>query len=292
MGNSQLSTKEVARLLNISEATVKRWAAKGTLESSKTLGGHRRFSLQAIARLRRDQNLGPREMRSGLARGGETTSRQRLVGPEEFLDMILRGDEVGTAAALVNGYLHHHQIELIFDTTVSEAMHAVGELWFKGEINVADEHLATRMVLSGLEKLRAVVVPEDQTGLSAICCGIEGDLHELPVHLVEIILESSGWNVVNLGPNTPLFALIEMVRKKRPDLICIAARSVNDLARAAKEYEQLRKIATKYKAVMVVGGEAFAEPAMRTRFPADLHAGDFKTFSRFTRAFAKRSIPK
>ena len=291
MATSQLSTKEVARLLNISEATVKRWAEKGTLQSSKTLGGHRRFSLQAIARLRREQNLGQREMRSGLASGKETTSHQ-LVESKEFLDVILSGDEVATAAALVNGYLHHHQIELIFDTTVSEAMHAVGELWFKGEINVADEHLATRMVLSGLEKLRAVVVPEDQTGLSAISCGIEGDLHELPVHLVEIILESRGWSVVNLGPNTPLFALSEMVKKKRPDLICIAARSVNDLARAAKEYEQLRKIATKYKAIMIVGGEAFTEPAMRGRFPADLHAVDFKTFSRFIRAYAKRSEPK
>lgn len=287
MPKANLTTKEVARLLHISEATVKRWAETGALQSEKTLGGHRRFSIQSIARLRRDQNLGL-EKQSRPTRAERMATTKPVIEPSEYLKLLLRGQEVEAGAMLIDAYLHHHSLPSIFDHIITGAMHDVGERWFRGDISVADEHLATQMVLSGLEKLRGVVVPEDQTGLSAICCGIEGDLHELPVHLAEIILESEGWDVINLGPNTPLFSLAEMVKQKQPDLICIAARTVNDLARATIEYEQLKKAAAKVGAAMILGGEAFVSSDMRARFPADLHANDFKTFSKFLQTISKK----
>jgi methanogenic corrinoid protein MtbC1 len=74
--------------------------------------------------------------------------------------------------------------------TITGAMHQIGDLWFKGSITVADEHLATRVVLSALQTLSAAMMPVPPSGLKAICCGIEGDLHELPVQLARIILES------------------------------------------------------------------------------------------------------
>ena len=103
-------------------------------------------------------------------------------------------------------------------------------------------HLATRVVLSALQGLRGMIVPAGPSGMKAICCGIEGDLHELPVHLAEIILESEGWDTRNLGPNTPLFSLREMVTQQRPQLVCISARSIPDLDRATSDYAQLRKV--------------------------------------------------
>jgi methanogenic corrinoid protein MtbC1 len=69
-------------------------------------------------------------------------------------------------------------------------MHQIGDLWFKGSITVADEHLATRVVFSALQTLSAAMVPVPPSGVKAICCGIEGDLHELLVQLARIILES------------------------------------------------------------------------------------------------------
>ena len=57
MRTARLTTKHVARLLNVSEATVKRWAHEGVLRSEKTVGGHRRFGIESIAQLRRERNL-------------------------------------------------------------------------------------------------------------------------------------------------------------------------------------------------------------------------------------------
>ncbi len=42
------STADIARLLNVDASTVKRWADSGRLECFRTIGGHRRFSVQQI----------------------------------------------------------------------------------------------------------------------------------------------------------------------------------------------------------------------------------------------------
>ncbi len=288
MATANLTTKEVARLLQVSEATVKRWTDGGALRSEKTVGGHRRFSIQEIARLRRERGMGSEAKRSGRLPARKRTASKSLISPENFLALILRGDEVEAGAALIDAYLDHHTLASIFDTTVTEAMHQVGELWFKGTITVAEEHLATHVVLGALQKVSEIIVRADSTGLKAICCGIEGDLHELPVHLAETIIESEGWEVINLGPNTPLFALRDMVAGKRPQLVCVSARTIENLDRAAAEYAQLLKAAAKVDAVAIVGGEAFRDSNLRSRFPAELYARDFEAVARFVRALAKR----
>ena len=262
-----LTTKGVAKLLRVSEATVKRWADSGLLPAEKTVGGHRRFRLNAIANLRRELGNGP-----GAGTPSRQTTQKResviLPAPVPFADTLLRADEKEAGAVLVQAYLSGAPLTTLCDETITRAMHHIGELWFDGSITVADEHLATRVVFSALQILSAATMPVEPTGLKAICCGIEGDLHELPVQLARIVLESEGWEAQSLGPNTPLFALSEMVARQRPQLVCISARSISDLVRATAEYGQLRKITGKLGVSVVIGGEGFRDPVFRERFPS------------------------
>ena len=286
MRTARLTTRHVARLLNVSEATVKRWADDGVLTSEKTVGGHRRFGIESIAQLRRDRNL-----------QGEAAPVTRIVkkkakplpSADDFLRLILAGDELEAGAFLVDAYLAHHSLDSIFEITVTQAMHEVGELWLKGSVTVADEHLATRVVLTALQKLRGVVVPHEPNGLNAICCTIEGDLHEVAGHLVTFILESKGWNVINLGANTPLFSLQEMVSRQRPQLVRISARAIADFDRAVAEFAHLRRVANRLDAKIVLGGEAFRNPDMRARFPADFFPADFPALSRLAVKLTKET---
>jgi excisionase family DNA binding protein len=53
-----LTTKEVARLCRVSDATVKRWEEAGQIKSERTSGGHRRFRAEEIAKFQRKFGLG------------------------------------------------------------------------------------------------------------------------------------------------------------------------------------------------------------------------------------------
>ena len=43
-----LTSKNVAEILGINISTLKRWTDNGTLECTKTAGGHRKFTMQNI----------------------------------------------------------------------------------------------------------------------------------------------------------------------------------------------------------------------------------------------------
>jgi len=288
MAAANLTTREVARLLLVSEATVKRWADDGLLLPKKTVGGHRRFSIQSVARFRREQGIAP-AAQSPTKRVRKKVVPGRLPSVESFGDLLLSENEAEATAQLIDAYLQNHGLGALFDTTITNAMHRVGDLWFTGTITIADEHLATRVMLSALQKLRGIVVPGQATGLKALSCGIEGDLHELPIHLAEIIFESEGWDVSNLGPNTPLFTLRDMVAQKKPDLVCVSARSIVDLDRATTEYAQLRKTIEKINGTTVLGGEAFRDSNLRQRFPAEFYAQSFSGLSTFLKELAKKT---
>jgi methanogenic corrinoid protein MtbC1 len=285
---ANLTTKDVAGLLLVSEATVKRWADDGLLLPNKTAGGHRRFSIQSVARFRRQQGITPAAP-SPATRTRKKTVSGTLPAAESFCDLLLSDNEAEATAQLIDAYLHNHALATIFDATITEAMHRVGDLWFNGTITIADEHLATRVMLGALQKLRSIVVPRQATGLTAVCCGIEGDLHELPVHLGEVILESEGWDIWNLGPNTPLFTLRDMVAQKKPDLVCISARSIVDLDRTTTEYAQFRKTIEKINGTTVLGGEVFRDLNLRRRFPAEFYAESFQGLSTFVKELVKKA---
>ena len=51
------STADLAKLLSIDASTVKRWADSGRLQCYKTIGGHRRFSLEQIQSFVSDYHL-------------------------------------------------------------------------------------------------------------------------------------------------------------------------------------------------------------------------------------------
>ncbi len=74
MSNQDLCTsRKAAELLGVTPRTVQLWADSGILQSWKTPGGHRRFSLSAIKRL-------ADEIRSGEVRPGELKNRDPETG--------------------------------------------------------------------------------------------------------------------------------------------------------------------------------------------------------------------
>src|ERR1044072_7322960 len=153
-----LTTKAVAKLLRVSEATVKRWSNSGLLQSDKTVGGHRRFSLNAVAHFRRELGIGPGADKPA-GRTPQKSASIDLPAAVQFAETPLSADEKEAGAVLVHAYLRGAAPTTLFDESITKVMHHIGELWFKGSVTVADEHLATPVVFSALQMLRGAMMP-------------------------------------------------------------------------------------------------------------------------------------
>lgn len=286
MSRTTLTTKAVAKVLGVSDATVKRWAASKVLLSVKTAGGHRRFRAQDVARFRRDLGGSPQiQAVVSVPKGSKprTTEAGKSLSPAVF-DALRDANEEALTELLIGEHLRGRKLTTIIDEVIAPAMRRIGDLWYAGEITIADEHLATRTTIVALQILRTVLDSCEPTDQLAVCCAVENDFHELPVLLAQMLVESEGWRVVNLGANTPLFSLNETMTRYRPQLVCIASTMLLDVERAAREYQELHQAAARAGVKLVLGGNGFAPKLVQQRFPADLHAKKFGDLLRFLSA--------
>lgn len=291
-----LTSKEVAKLLGVSEASIKRWADSGLLPPEKTAGGHRRFRPEDVAIFQRNKGLGgsrhesPQRTRGSSstvkleARGKNTwlAKREKEAALDALFEALLEGRVEAVSALIVNSYLQGCDLALIFDQVLSRPMRRVGELWNEGKLSIAREHIATRTALSALQRLHGVIAVPEVHGMLAICCGTENDFHELSVQFTQVLLESEGWGVLNLGPNTPFFALTEVMIEKDAKLVCVSSTILHNPDRAVREYKEFSEAAGRAGVRIVLGGAGFSGHQVRKRFPADLHADSFRQLAEFT----------
>ncbi len=272
------STKELAKMWDVSESTVKRWADAGTLRCRKTVGGHRKFEPEDIQEF---------QSRCGLAKA-QAQGIHGKTEPCEFKRMLEDGDYSGLAecfkqAALAGQFsfvaklfdkLHDYGLSLatLGEEIIRPALREVGELWRTGKIGVVDEHLAIVAITSALAALHANVENQPGTERLAIVGCAEGELHQLAAMLVRDLLESEAWKVIYFSSPTPLFSFAEAVDRFKPQLVCISITMADNIERARRDYEDLRRAAERQKTKIILGGAALKDIAIRARFPESHYA--------------------
>ena len=286
-----LTTRQLARLWLVSEATIKRWADTGQLNSARTAGGHRRFPLPEVLRFQAERSLGAGAASVGVGSASATaTDAARFVetfdadeAAGHFFDAVVRGRSAEASSLLLEAHLRGASAAVLFDRVVAAALRRVGDAWHAHEMSVAEEHVATSTATRAVETLAASTRRAGAHVGAAVCCAAEGEMHTLGVLCAQAALEAAGWDVRNLGGHTPFFALAEYVARHRPALVCVSSTMQWELEHNARDYAQLAQAALACGARVVLGGEGFRGKAVRARFPADLYAegvGDLAEFLR------------
>lgn len=278
-----LTTKEVARLCRVSDATVKRWDDAGSLKSERTAGGHRRFRAEEVIRFQREQELGLKQSHgdeSVTLVAGRTNKNKKLSGSTLF-HALISGYEESVTNMLITAHLDGVPLAEIFDNMICPAMSRIGALWYNGDITITQEHLATRIIQNAIYKLRGMLPVPRMNNELVICCAVEGDYHELPTHLAQITFENEGCEVINFGANTPLYCLAEEVSRHSPKIVCISATVLTDIERISRDYKYFIENAVKSKTSIIVGGQVFKDEQIRQRFSADLYAQSFQEITHF-----------
>lgn len=272
------STKELAEMWDVSESTVKRWADAGALPCRKTVGGHRKFELDDVVEF---------QSRCGIMKGQAAAGRSE--SPCEFKHLLETADYPALAerfrqAALAGQFAfvaklfsrsreYGMSLATITEEVIRPAMREVGEMWRTGKISVLDEHLATLATIEALNVLQSGVEKKTEAERLALVGCAEGELHQLAAMLVRDLLESNGWRVIYFSSPTPLFSFAEAVDRFKPQLVCISITMADNIERARRDYEDLRRAAERHHTKVVLGGTALTDDAVRARFPESIYAG-------------------
>lgn len=273
-----LSPKEVAAAVGVSESSLKRWANDGRIHVHRTVGGHRRISLQEAVRFARAENLPVvRPEVLGLPEVGQVRNlgtESRVDATALLADALKGGRSEEARAIIVDLYLSGKSVAHICDETVRRAMEDVGDVWKHSPEGIAIEHRATDICIQSLNVLRHLIespTPKDAPraegesrapGVDQAIGGAPGgDPYLLPSLMVACVVADHGMRAMNLGPNTPLETLELAARQHRPRLLWLSC-SAEDAPPAGRDLERLAATAEETAADLVIGGRsASAIPA-------------------------------
>jgi methanogenic corrinoid protein MtbC1 len=176
---------------------------------------------------------------------------------EVFLQRLLSGD-YRECLHLTDWTVTDSQgLEDFYLQVVQPCMYQVGNLWQRGEISVAQEHLASAIV----DRVMAATYPRvaliNVSKGKVVIMTAPDELHEIGARVVADCLGIDGWDVNYLGVNTPLADLLGFLVGSKPFLLAISLAVpcnlivTQELVRAMRNHPELKKTR------IMVGGRLF-----------------------------------
>jgi hypothetical protein len=247
-GGHVWTSAEAAQSFRVGVSSIKRWTDEGELESIRTPGGHRRYTLPALIRFASIRSL-PMDLLPPLE---QTELFDPIPPPADITlyEALITGNEDAVRQLVTPHVESLVQRASFFDRVVGDALRKIGDRWEGGELTVEEEHRASHMIAEAIDRLR----PRANTnGKLAILACPPAEAHELPLRLVRLIFEWSGWRTELLGAELPWPDARHAVDRAAPRVIAFSARSGDPFDHA--EFADLVAHCSTSATAVITGGE-------------------------------------
>jgi len=263
-GEDLLSLAEAAQVLGVHYMTAYRYVRTGRLRATKR-GGSWLVDAEDLEQFRRaapgPSEGGPTVSDAGVgtaARSGATTAGASGGGrgpgyPGRLEDRLIHGDEGGAWAVLEEALGSSMTPEEVYTAVMAPAMASIGERWAHHELDIEDEHMASTIVQRLAGRLGPRFARRGRHRGTVVLGAPAGDAHGIPVMLMADLLRGRGFDVVDLGADTPPAAFSRAaagVDRLVAVGIC-ATRADNDAAISAA----VAAIAETTDAPVILGGQ-------------------------------------
>ena len=229
-----LRSTEIARLLGVSVATVKRWTDSGLLLAERTAGGHRRFSPAVVERA-----------------ASQLAGKDAQV--EQWLQLLVGAEgRLAIDAALLGERSRAEGWEAVAES-LGRVLVELGDRWRTGRLSVVDEHIASARLARALARVcdpLAVRLGAPR----AVLATVEGEAHSLGLALVELCMRERGWQTIWMGPDTPTEALVRHLEASSVEVLALSASVERDAAGLCQVSIRLGELCARAGVALIAGG--------------------------------------
>ena len=177
---------------------------------------------------------------------------------ENILDYVIEGEDEEIGELIQEALDEGVSANDILKQGLIAAMDIVGAKMESGEMYIPEVLLSAETMRVGLELIKPMLSEEDMSSSGKVVIGtVEGDLHDIGKNLVAMMLEVSGFEVIDLGVDQSPEAFLEACENEKPDIVGLSALltttmdAMKDICQAVKEKHHHVKV--------VVGGAPITE---------------------------------
>lgn len=182
-----------------------------------------------------------------------TKSKEALY--EELSDAVVNMEEeeaVLLAQAVIDaGYDAYEAI----DQGLANGMDRAGQLFEEGEYFIPELLICSDAMYAGLEVLKPHLKIDENAQKHKVVIGVvEGDTHDIGKNLVKIMLETAGFEVIDLGRDVPPRSFVEKAREVEAHIIALSTLMTTTMSGITEVVETLKKENIRSNFKVIVGG--------------------------------------
>ena len=172
----------------------------------------------------------------------------------------------------------------ILNTDLLAGMDEIGRKMASGEMFIPEVLMAARAMNQAVDALKPHLADGDYSSTGKIVLGtVKGDLHDIGKNLVRIMLESSGFEVIDLGVDVAPDAFVEAVKENKPDLVGLSALLTTTLPMLKNTIESIDASGERSGLKIIIGGAPVTQ-AFADEIGADGYAADAGSASKLAKA--------
>lgn len=193
---------------------------------------------------------------------------------ENVHDLVVRGKAKLVPAAVQETLNEGVEASKILDTMIS-AMDVVGENFKNGTIFVPEMLIAAKAMKKGVEVLKPHLASGAAGALGKVIIGtVAGDLHDIGKNLVAMMIESAGFEVIDLGVDVPVEKFLSAYEENPGTKIVACSALLTTTMPALQETVTALNAAPWRKDVKVMVGGAPITQEFADKIGADAYTPD------------------
>ena len=196
---------------------------------------------------------------------------------DEVFDLVVRGKAKLIGAAVQEALDEGNAAPDVLDNMI-KAMGVVGERFKNNEIFVPEMLVAARAMKKGVDVLKPHLAGGSAGVAGKMIIGtVAGDLHDIGKNLVAMMIESAGFEVIDLGVDVPIEKFVEAVREN-PDVkvVGVSALLTTTMPAMKDTVEALNKEDFRKNIKIMVGGATITQE-FADEIGADAYTADAAT---------------
>jgi excisionase family DNA binding protein len=284
--DEQLTTRQVADALKVSESSVKRWCDQGAIPTVRTVGGHRRIPSNEFRQfLEKTQR---RSSGTALPEDPESGDATCVVSAIAELERsLVEGDESACQQVMRQTYGRFKSFARLADEIIAPTFRRLGELWSCGDIEIFQERRGCEVCHRVLHQFLNTLTPSSSFAPMAVGGTPCGDNYCLSNQLTELVLRECDWQTRNLGSNLPLATIAAAAQKFDARLVWLSVSHLNNEAEFVAEFADFRKRLPAH-AMIVLGGRALHDQ-LRPQLQYTAHCDNLQQLTQFANALRASS---
>ncbi len=160
----------------------------------------------------------------------------------------------------------------ILDNALFPAMSRVGEKFKANKIFVPQVLMSAKAMNASMSHLKPYFQSGEVTQKGTFIIGtVAGDLHDIGKNLVSMIVEGSGWNVIDLGTDVKTDQFMEKVKENPGAIVGMSALLTTTMASMEKTVKEIKEQAPDTK--VIIGGAPVTDK-FRGEIGADYYSPD------------------